>query len=258
MFKTIIVNKENQVLTVWLNRPEAKNAFNPQMVEELVALCNEIKTDSESKVIVFRGKNNQFCSGADIPWMKNSGMVSDDQNMRESHRISDLLTSIRSIRKPTIGLAQGGVFGGAVGLLSVLDWVIADKKCKFGLPEVHLGIAPAVIWPYVLMRISANNALQLAQTGKPFDSEMAMKIGLVDKISEDQNIESDLHELIHDLIIPSNEAQMELKRLHQTVQQNPSEGVIRKTIEILSKLKKSENGQEGLKAFIEKRKPEWK
>lgn len=256
MYSTLLIDRNNQVLTVWLNRPEAKNAFNPQMIEDLIHLNNDLATNPELRVIIFRGKDKQFCSGADINWMKAAGELSAEQNSQESTRISDLLESFKNLPQPTIALAEGGVYGGAIGILAVCDWVLSTPECRFGFPEVHLGIIPAVIWPYVLMKINPKKALQKALTGQKFNSQEAVAVGLVDQLTDSPDY-NDLNLLINQLLIPSPEAQKEIKRLTYFIQQKPDEGVIMETIKILSNLKNSKNGQEGLKAFIEKRKPEW-
>ena len=258
MPRTISIERNNNVTSIWLNRPEAKNAFNPEMIDELIEAAQNLVKDRKTRVVIIRGKEKQFCAGADIKWLKASGSFSNEQNETESRRISDLLKAIQAIPQPTISLAEGGVFGGAMGILAVSDWVLAEENCKFGFPEVHLGIAPAVIWPYILQKVAANKALQKAITGKAFTCNDALSINLIDNVCPSKNIHEELHSLIIEILTPAPDGQIEIKRLTQELQQYPSEKVIKRTIEILSKLKKSINGQEGLNAFIEKRKPEWK
>jgi len=258
MPNTIIIEKQDRGTTIWLNRPEAKNAFNPEMVGELIDACHELTYDKETRLVILRGKRKQFCAGADIKWMKASGAYSPEQNKAESMLISDLLQAILNIPHPTICLAEGGVMGGAMGILAVSDWVIADENCKFGFPEVHLGIAPAVIWPYILTKVPTNKALQKAIIGKPFSANEALIINMIDSIHVSEEIEDKLSTLSAEIMRAAPDGQIEIKRLSRELQQYPSEKVIKRTIELLSKLKGSENGQEGLNAFIEKRKPEWK
>lgn len=258
MQNTIIVEKKGPVTTIWLNRPKARNAFNPEMINELINVLGTLTKEPELRILIIRGKNEQFCSGADIQWMKSSGQLSENENTTESQRISLLLRTLREFSTPTIALAEGGVFGGAIGIMVCCDWVLASEECIFGFPEVHLGIAPAVILPYVLMRIPAHKALHKTLTGSRFSSKEALSTGLVDIIVSQSNTEQSLDALIQELLIPSPNAQKEVKRLIRLIQQNPDAGVIMETINTLSKLKSSNNGQEGLSAFIEKRKPEWK
>lgn len=258
MPNTIIIEKQDKVSTIWLNRPEAKNAFNPEMVGELIIACHELTHNKDTRLVILRGKGQQFCAGADIKWMKASGTYSSAQNEAESMLISDLLQAILNIPQPTICVAEGGVMGGAMGMLAVSDWVIAEENCKFGFPEVHLGIAPAVIWPYILRKVPTNKALQKAITGKPFSSNEALIINMIDSIHLSEEIEDKLSVLSAEILSAAPEGQREIKRLSRELQQYPSEKVIRRTIELLSTLKGSENGQEGLNAFIEKRVPEWK
>lgn len=258
MAKTLRIQTEGKVRTIWLHRPEARNAFNPAMIEELMEAAAEVADNPAISLVILRGTNHQFCSGADIRWMQQSGEKTTAESHAESQKIADLLEAILTIPVPTIAIAEGAVFGGAMGLLAVCDWVLADPGCRFGFPEVHLGIIPAVIWPFILMKMNPGQALQKALTGETFGFQEAISLHLADALP-DKTLEKSLTMLVERIIAkPSPEAQKEIKFLTRKLQQKPSEGVIKETIEILSKLKRSENGQEGMQAFIEKRKPEWK
>lgn len=258
MFETLVTEKNAGVARLWLNRPDARNAFNPLMIDELITALTEIAADSSIQLLILRGKNNQFCSGADIKWMQASGRLSPEENEQESRRIADLLEVLYALPVPTLAVAEGSVFGGAMGLLAACDWIYAADNCRFGFPEVHLGIIPAIIWPYILLRSHPVSALQKALTGKPFSADEAIRLNLADPMPE-ADLEASIERLIQELTQgPAPDAQREMKRLNRQLQQKPDERVIMRTIEILSTLKRSPNGQEGLTAFIEKRRPEWK
>ena len=258
MYQSIILSIKRPVATIVMNRPEARNAFNPQMITEISdALC-EIKNNPGVRLVIFRGSNQQFCSGADIHWMKESGSQPESVNKAESQKIADLLQAIDQIAVPTLAVAEGGIFGGALGILAACDWVYAHPDSTFGFPEVHLGIIPAVIWPFILLKCHPQIALQKALTGKPFKQEEALRMNLVDPLPA-EDLEASISLLIKQLTEgPSPAAQIQIKALTKKLQQKPPESVIKETIEILTTLKQSPDGQEGLLAFIQKRKPEWK
>lgn len=228
------------------------------MIEELIAALESLARNPKPPVLIIRGKEQQFCSGADIRWMQESGQQSQEKNIQESQRIADLMQALDQYPGPTVALAEGGIFGGALGLLVVCDFVLASTEAQFGLPEVHLGIAPAIILPYLTRRIPPHLVLQKALSGLKFDALEALRIHLVDEILSPEQLEGKLQRITSDLCVPSPEAQRAIKRLLKNLQQNPGEGVIKEAIKTLSHLKSSDNGQEGLRAFIEKRKPEWK
>ncbi len=255
--ETIEIQYHKSRATLWLNRPSRKNAFNPTMIAEITESLDQLNSNRDVRLIVIRGSNNQYCSGADIEWMKQSGEHNDEQNRTESHRIFELLEAIKNCDKPVISWAEGHIYGGAIGLLAVSDWVLADPACQFAFTEARLGIAPAVIMPYVLSRMNPSKARQLMLSSRVFGADEACICGLVDLVLPGRELNSQMDEIEQHIVRNSPQALKEIKRLINLVQQNTPEGVIIELLETLSELKKSHDGQEGLSAFLEKRTAKW-
>ncbi len=251
--KHIEIEKSNKATTILLNRPEARNAMDPVMIKELIGAIRSIQADSAITVMVIRGKNGTFSSGADLNWMKESGSKTWDQNLAESRMISELMETLSLVTVPLISLVEGSVFGGALGILGCSDWVLAEENTLFGFSEVKLGLAPAVILPYLMFRSKSVKMKQLMLTGRKFDAWEALDIGLADQVGELKDMETELHELIQTFTNLTAGAVKAIKELWKISQPPVGQELSELTIQELSRLKQSTEARELLTRFLNKK-----
>lgn len=249
-FNTINVDVNNSVATVTLNRPHVRNAMNILMMTEMTDCFNQLSKQSDIRIIILRGKGKSFCAGADIQHMKDSGTKSEQYNKSDSHLLADMYYAVDHCTKPIIGIVQGHAFGGGFGLCNVCDITIADENTIFALSEVLIGIIPAVIGPYTVKKIGLSAFRALGISGERFDGKYAEIIGLVQYAVPLNEIEDLLESVISQLKKGSPNAQSKFKDYIKNMDSLDATDVI-------SELRASEEGQEGLAAFIEKRKPNW-
>ena len=251
-YETIDVEQTNGLMVVWLNRPQKKNSFNLLMIRELTHVLKSIMDHPEVSTVVLRGRDNQFCSGADLNWMRESGQQNRQENIRDSEEIVNLLESLDSYPIPLIGIAEGAVFGGAIGLLANCDWVFSEKTTRFCFSEIKLGLAAATILPYVVKRMNRVRALQLMLTGVIFTAEEARLTGLVDEIYDRERLEIRLSDVISQLKDHPVNALKQIKRLARESRYSSPEEMKWDTIETLSDLKESDEAQSRLSSFMER------
>jgi methylglutaconyl-CoA hydratase len=256
-YELIDVLKDNDIATVALNRAEVHNAMNERLIKEITTCFKELANDEKTKVIVLTGKGESFCAGADLNWMKSMVMYSKEENIRDSRLLLDMYETIYSCPKPVIGKINGHAFGGGVGLIAVCDINIATVGSKFAFSEVKLGIIPSVISTYVVRRIGLSNMKRLFITGERFNSEYAKEIGLIDFVTEKDDFNSTVERYIDHLKSSSPKAIKEIKNLVNNYKKMDIEKYKEFTVEKISELRVSEEGQEGMNAFLEKRRPKW-
>ena len=256
-YEMIEVLKDNNVATVTLSRPEVHNAVNERLIRELTTCFKELANDEKTKVIVLTGKGESFCAGADLNWMKSMAMYSKEENIRDSRLLLDMYEAIYNCPKPVIGKINGHAFGGGVGLIAVCDINIATVGSKFAFSEVKLGIIPSVISTYVVRRIGLSNMKRLFITGERFNSEYAKEIGLIDFVAEKDDFNSTVERYVDQLKSSSPKAIKEIKNLVNNYKKMDIEKYKEFTVEKISELRVSEEGQEGMNAFLEKRRPKW-
>jgi len=256
-YELIDVLKDNDIATVMLNRAEVHNAMNERLIKEITTCFKELANDEKTKVIVLTGKGESFCAGADLNWMKSMVMYSKEENIRDSRLLLDMYETIYSCSKPVIGKINGHAFGGGVGLIAVCDINIATVGSKFAFSEVKLGIIPSVISTYVVRRIGLSNMKRLFITGERFNSQYAKEIGLIDFVTEKDDFNSTVERYIDHLKSSSPKAIKEIKNLVNNYKKMDIEKYKEFTVEKISELRVSEEGQEGMNAFLEKRRPKW-
>ncbi|MCP2520467.1 enoyl-CoA hydratase/isomerase family protein [Candidatus Aminicenantes bacterium AC-335-A11] len=256
-YETIIFEEKNQVAKISLNRPEVHNAFNKIMVEELSFAFNEIAKNSKIRVVILTGEGKSFCAGADLNWMREIVNYSYDENLEEAMQIAELLYLIYSLPKPTIARVNGTTIGGGTGLMCACDIIIASEKAKFGLSEVKLGLVPAVISPYVIKRIGEASARRYFLTGERLTAEEALKIGLVNTVVSDEKLDSEVERITNFLLTSGPNAIANCKELLIKIPGMNLEEAKAYTAKMIADLRISEEGQEGMSAFLEKRKPKW-
>ncbi len=252
---------ERGIVTVTLTRPELHNAFNDELIEDLTKEFETLDNDDSVKLVVLTGEGKSFCAGADLNWMKRMKDYSDEENFQDSKKLAGLFETINNFRKPVIGRINGAALGGGAGLVAVCDYVISSEKAKFGFTEVRLGLVPAVISPFVIAKIGESNARVKFLTGERFDGEEAMKIGLVHKVSLDRYFEKDVSDTVDRFLNAGPKAQALAKELIKNVVHlqalGDREKLIDYTCNTIAKARTSSEGQEGMKALLEKRKPNW-
>ena len=253
-FKNLLVEEADGVVTVTLNRPDVHNAFNDELIGEAIELFSAIATPAR-RAVVLRGAGANFCAGADVNWMSRMMSYTRDENTRDSANLAKMFAVINSCPLPIVGRVHGAAIGGGVGLVAVCDIVIAGRDAKFGLSEVKLGIMPAVISPYVIAKIGASHARALFLTGERFDVERAQRIGLVHRVADD--LDAAVNDTIAQLKTSGPEAVRECKKLIDFVSSHDLVDAIPYTIEAIAARRVSEEGQRGMKAFLEKKKAPW-
>ena len=255
--ETIEIHREKDIVTVYLNRPEVHNAMNEQLMKDLTNCFNKLGKEDSTRVIVLTGKGKSFCAGADLNWMKSMVKYSKDENIKDSRLLVSLYDSIYYCPKPVIGRINGHAFGGGLGLFAVCDIAIAVPDCKFAFSEVKLGIIPAVISTYIVRRIGLSNMRRLFITGERFNSDYAKDIGLVDYVLSEDEIDKKIDNYVELVRSSGPIAIKEVKKLIDSYEKKDVESYKEHTVKKISELRISNEGQEGINAFLEKRKSRW-
>jgi methylglutaconyl-CoA hydratase len=251
------VELEQGVARVWLNRPEARNAFDGLMVTELRKTLFEFGTQDSVRVVVLGGRGPVFCAGADVQWMKAMAAFTREDNLREAQALADLFFTVYNSPKPMVARVHGAALGGGAGLVAACDVSVAALGTRFGFTEVRLGLVPAVISPYVLPKIGEAAARELFLTGERFEALKAQEIGLVGAAVPAEDLDKIVELRVGALLQSGPRAVAEAKSLIREVAWRRVEDVQRYTVERIADVRTSAEGQEGLRAFREKRKPDW-
>lgn len=248
---------QDRIATVTLRRPEVHNAFNEQIIDELTRAFTELGADERLHGVVLTGDGPSFSAGADLSMMKSATAFTQEQNLNDALRLADLLDLINTFPCPVVGRVNGTAMGGGVGLVSACDIVIAAESARFAFSEVKLGIAPAVISPFVIRKIGESNARVLFVTGERFSAARAREVGLVHSIVPLDHLDDAIQKALHELLTSAPEALRASKTLALMVGQMDNTTARRYTAETIARLRVSDEGQEGLRSFLEKRKPSW-
>lgn len=248
-----VIEKESGVKEVWLNRPELHNAFNAELIEEMISLFQSFKNE---RLIVLSGRGTSFCAGADLNWMKAMKDYSKEENLKDSKRLAKMFSTINDCDVPVLGRVNGHALGGGVGLVSVCDFVIANQEATMGFTEVRLGLIPAVISPYCISKVGESNARAWMISGERFSAEEAKRMGLVHEIASANELDFKVEEYKKKFLAAGPEAAKEAKRLIRGVMKNlkTSEDL---TCNMITERRVSAEGQEGMRALLEKDKPSW-
>ena len=259
MYANIITEVDLGVGIITLNRPERHNAFDDALIGELADAIDRLGADPAVRVLVISSTGKSFCAGADLNWMKRAATYGDEENLRDSRVLARMLQGLAQCPKPTIARVQGPAYGGGVGLVACCDIAIATFDAQFALTEVKLGIIPAVISPHVIAAIGERYARRYMLTAERFSAAEAYRIGLIHEMVADQAALDDaLGELIDTLRNNGPRALAECKQLISAVARKPlSDEVVEDTARRITRLRASEEGREGMSAFLEKRKPDW-
>ena len=255
----VLVEYNNQgVATVTLNTPEKHNAFDDDIIKQLTNIFHNIGQRNDISIMVLASHGKSFSAGADLAWMKRMASYSYEDNLNDANALAQMLKALNFLPQTTIAKIQGGAFGGAVGLASCCDIVIASTNASFCLSEVKLGLIPATISPYVVNAIGLKACRRYFQTAERFSSTKAQQLGLVDEITEPESLTNEVDAMIVKLLANGSQARRQAKKLSLDVAFKPiDEKLLTDTSERIAAIRVSEEGQEGLKAFFEKRPPNW-
>ncbi|MES1247309.1 MAG: enoyl-CoA hydratase-related protein [Actinomycetota bacterium] len=239
--------RDGAVLRVTLARPDQRNAFDASLISELAEAFVDV---GRTRAVVLAGEGPSFCAGADVDWMRASAGLSYDENVADANAMRQMFEAIDRCPAPVVARVQGHALGGGAGLVAAADVAIASPKALFAFSEVKLGIIPAVISPFALAKIGGGNARRYFVTGERFDAETALRIGLVSEVAED--LDGAVDRVVGELLSAGPQAARWAKRL---VRERPDGA---ETARWIAERRTSEEGQEGLAAFLEKRKPGWR
>ena len=256
-YKFIKTEVDNYFLHISLNRPEVHNAMNAEMISELTSAFSPDNIQDNIRAIVLKGEGKSFCAGADLNYMKGIAEFGFEENVKDGQRLAGLFRSIYDCPIPTIAMVHGLAFGGANGLIAGCDIVIAEENTVFAFSEVKLGIAPATIAPFVIKRIGEFGAYELMLTGKRFNAIEAGKWKLVNWVCTQEQMELTLKETLKQFVSSAPNAVKETKKLIKNILSMDIEEGITLTSNLIAKLRASDEGQQGMAAFLEKRKPKW-
>ncbi len=257
-YSTIDIKIENQISTIWLNRPEIHNALNETMISEIIDAFKILNANKKILIIVIRGKGKSFCAGADLNWLKDVANYTYEENYNESYKLSVCFNAIYSCKKITMAVVHGSAIGGANGLLAACDFVYAEKNTVFSLSEVKIGLIPACIGPYIIKRIGEFPAKEFMLSGARFNGDVAEIKGLINKSLDGENLEDYYQKSVKLILTSGPNAVAQCKEVIHTIcnEINYDES-LKYTAKKISETRSSEEGQEGMTAFLEKRKPNW-
>jgi methylglutaconyl-CoA hydratase len=257
-YQTIELELSNGMATVWLNRPEIRNAFNETMIAEVLDVFTRLNSIPEVRVVLLRGRGKSFCAGADLNWMRDVASYSYEQNLAESLNLSKCFHAIYTCIKPTIAVVHGAAIGGANGLLAACDIAYADDETVFSLSEVKIGIVPACISPYVVKRTGEYGSRELMLTGRRIKGPEAARMGLINKSLHTDALMSYVLETVDLLMSSGPEAVGRCKELLFKVSNVwDMKQAMEETARMIAEIRASSEGQEGMAAFLEKRPANW-
>lgn len=253
--ETLRVETRGGVATLRLCRPDVRNAINDVLIAELTGAFSALPKGT--RVVVLAGEGASFCAGADAEWMRRSKDAPKKQNEKDAAALASLLVAVDECPHPVIARVQGSVLGGGAGLVAACDIAVAEDTAQFGFPEVRLGLVPAVISTFVLPRIGARAARRYFLTGERFGAAEAKALGLIHEVTPVGGLDAKVDELIGELLKGGPQALIEAKRLLREVSGLSRKQAIARSVRTIARIRVSPEAQEGLGAFLEKRKPRW-
>ena len=246
------------VARVSLNRPEVHNAFDENVIQALINIFTQINSNDNVRVMILQANGKSFSAGADLNWMQKMASYSFDENKQDAQQLAKMLNALYSINKPTIARVQGAAFGGAVGLVACCDIAVGSKLSKFCLSEVKLGLVPATISPYVIKALGQREAKRLFMTAEVISSRRARRLGLLSETVSEEELDTTIDAIVKAILKNGPTAVSQAKALANDIADRPiNDDLLDYTSEVIAHIRVSDEGQEGLKAFLEKRKANW-
>ncbi|MFH1688238.1 MAG: enoyl-CoA hydratase-related protein [bacterium] len=256
-YETIKYDIDGRIARVTFNRPGIHNAFNGTVITEMADVFDRIAGDDSLRVVLLTGQGKSFCAGADLNWMRGVIKQSFEENLAESNLLAELFWKIYTCRLPVIGRINGAAIGGGTGFVAVCDISIAARSAKFSFSEVKIGVVPACIGPYVVKKMGEGKARELFITGERMNGDRAYEVGLVNFVVDDEQLDDAVNALIKSVLSSGPKAVAMAKNLVSAVPGMQPEQFKPFTAEMIAKLRVSDEGQEGMDAFLNKRKPNW-
>ncbi len=257
--KTLIIEDQKSVVRIKLNRPQVRNAFHPEMIEELTSVFKKLSQNKKLRAVVLSGEGASFCAGADLEWMKSMVKFSKAQNKKDAEKLFVMFQTLASLPAVLMAQVHGHVMGGALGLLAVCDLVVAEEKTEFCFSEAKLGLSPAVISAFVKNKVNFSQMTRWFLTAEIFSAPQAQEIGLVHEVTAGAETQAQIDRWLKHISNNGPQAVKETKKLLRTTQGVSSIVQLKKTTtELIAKLRVGEEGQEGVKSFLEKRPPVWR
>lgn len=248
---------DGPVARVRMTNPDKHNAFDDGLIRELTDAFAGLSDKDEIRAVVLESEGRSFSAGADLNWMKRMADYSFDENVADARALAAMLKTINFLPKPVIAKVQGAAFGGGVGLVSCCDIAIGSERASFSLSEVKLGIIPSAISPYVVDAVGARAARRYFQTGERFDAQTALRLGLLHEVVEEEALDAAVDGVVQTLLGVGPVAAREAKDLAFAVDRPIDDDLIEDTVQRISRLRVTEEAQEGMAAFLEKRKASW-
>ncbi|PUA17973.1 enoyl-CoA hydratase/isomerase family protein [Glaciimonas sp. PCH181] len=260
-YQTLTVSQATdnpKVATITLNRPDVRNAFNQTTIAEITRAFTELGAAPEIRAIVLAANGTAFCAGGDLNWMKAMADYTPEENRTDAGQLAAMLQTIYNCPKPVIARVQGDCYAGGLGLVTACDIVVAVEEAHFCLSEVRIGLIPATISPYVIKSIGESAARRYFITAERFSATTAQRLGLVHELVTPETLDATVNTLLKALLAASPDAVTDAKRLVRDIAGQPlNAALIVTTVEGIAKSRASEQGREGVRAFLEKRKPSW-
>ncbi|MGD9141477.1 MAG: enoyl-CoA hydratase/isomerase family protein [bacterium] len=256
-YETVEVRLKDKVLWIALNRPDVRNAFNEVMIADLLAVLAKAKQDNGIRLVVLTGNGKAFCAGADLHWMKKMKDFTVEENYKDALELAELMYNLYMLPKPTIARVNGASIGGSNGLVAACDIVVASHRAEFSLSEVKIGLVPACIGPYLMKKVGERSCRELFTTGERISADKAMRLGLVNDVVTHGNLTRRVEEYASNLITSGPHALAVAKDLISNLAEMPLEEAKEYTARVIAELRVGDEAQEGMTAFLEKRKPGW-
>ncbi|MFT5594483.1 MAG: methylglutaconyl-CoA hydratase [Oceanicoccus sp.] len=255
----LLIEIENGVAKLILNRPDVHNAFDDLLIAKIITALTQIETNDDIRVVVLTSQGKHFSAGADLNWMKRMAILSEQENRDDAQQLAELMHQLNNLNKPTIALVNGAAYGGAVGLIACCDIAIATQRSRFCLSEVKIGLSPAVISPFVVGAIGERAARRYFLSAEAFDAQKAEQLGLLhDVVADEVALAEQGEQLINVLLQNSPQAMNKTKQLIKEVSRGSIDKNMRDyTVNLIASIRVSDEGQEGLSSFLEKRQPKW-
>ena len=257
-YHTLEIIQQGPRATIWLNRPDVRNAFNEISIAEMTQAFRMLDKDRDVRVIVLAARGTAFCAGADLNWMKKMASYSEEENFADAQALAEMMQVIYACNKPTIARVQGDCYAGGMGLVAACDMALAVETAGFCLSEVRLGLIPATISPYVIRAMGERASRRYFLTAERFDAAEARRLGLVHEVVAEDQLDHEIDKLANALLACSPHAIDEAKRLLRDISGEPiNPELITDTVRRIAQIRVSEQGREGVQAFLNKRKPAW-
>lgn len=256
-YQSLRLYKEKQCLFIVMNRPETRNAFDEIVISELSDAIKASLGDDDIRMLILTGEGTAFSAGANIDWMRRMGEANYEDNLKDANALADMLNILYNYPKPTIAKVNGPAIGGGTGLIAACDIAIAVDTTFFSFSEVKIGLVPACIAPYVVEKVGLSTAKELFISGRRFDAAEAKQNGLVNFVTSAEEFDKFLSQTIKQIATSGPEAIRSAKILLKEIKHLPRDEFIAFTARMIANLRMSEEGQEGISAFLNKRKPRW-